>query len=68
MESELKLFSGLFVEVSKAQLDNGNIVLVTNQKNDQESKDENDQLTEQKEETEKAENELKNNIEYLKSF
>ena len=68
MGSELKLLSGLFVEVSNAQLDNGNIVLVTNQENDQESKHENDQLREQKEETEKDENELKNKIEYLKSF
>ena len=57
MGSELKLLSGLFVEVSNAQLDNGNIVLVTNQENDQESKHENDQLREQKEETEKDENE-----------
>ena len=40
MGSELKLLSGLFVEVSNAQLDNGNIVLVTNQENDQEFKDE----------------------------
>src|SRR5687767_4012704 len=53
--SDLKLFSGSFVEISNAQLDNGNIVLVTNQENDQESTLENDQLREQEEETEEQE-------------
>ena len=40
MGSELKLLSGLFVAVSNAQLDNGNIgPVTTNQENDQVSKD-----------------------------
>ncbi|HET8855974.1 MAG TPA: hypothetical protein VFM28_00445, partial [Nitrososphaeraceae archaeon] len=57
MGSELKLLSGPFVEVSNAQLDNGNIVLVTTQENDQESTLENSESREQEEVTEEQEEE-----------